>query len=53
MKIGEAARNTARELGYPILKPEQLYIIETFVKGHDVFAIFLTGYGKSLCLVAC
>ena len=47
--LREAARSAARELGYPDLKPVQLKVIETFVKGCDVFAVLPTGYGKSLC----
>ena len=47
--VREAARSAARELGYPELKPVQLEVIETFVKGRDVFAVLPTGYGKSLC----
>ena len=35
----EAARSVARELGYLDLKPEQLEVIETSVKGCDVFAV--------------
>ena len=43
------AQTGAKELGYPRLKPEQDDVIETFVKGRDVFAVLPTGYGKSLC----
>ena len=46
MEILDAA---ARELGYANLKPEQLDVVEAFVKEHDVFAGLPTGYGKSLC----
>ena len=49
MEICDAARSTARELGYANLKPEQLDMVEAFVKEHDVFAVLPTGYGKSLC----
>ena len=49
MEIRKAAKSAAKELGYPDLKPEQLDIVETFVKGRDVFAVLPTGYGKSLC----
>ena len=41
-------KSAAKELGYPDLKPEQLEIMETFVKGRDPFAVLPTGYGKSL-----
>ena len=47
--VREAATSAARELGYPDLKPEQLKVVETFVKGRDVFAVLPTDYGKSLC----
>ena len=36
-------------LGYHSLKLEQKAVIKEFVMGKDVFAIFPTGYGKSLC----
>ena len=49
MEIREAVKSAAKELGYPDLKPEQLDVMETFVKGRDVFAVLPTGYGKSLC----
>ena len=49
MEIRDAARSAARELGYANLKPEQLDVVEAFVKGRDVFAVLPTGYGKSLC----
>ena len=49
MEIREAAKSAAKDLGYPDLKPEQQDIVETFVKGRDVFAVFPTGFGKSLC----
>ena len=48
MEIPEAARSAAKELGYSNLKPERLEVVETFVKGRDVFAVLPTGYGKSL-----
>ena len=49
MEIREAVKSAAKELGYPSLKLEQLDVMETFVKGRDVFAVLPTGYGKSLC----
>ena len=36
-------------LGCYSLKSEQKAVIKEFVMGKDVFAIFPTGYGKSLC----
>jgi len=41
-------KSAAKELGYPDLKPEQLEVVETFVKRSDLFAVLPTGYGKSL-----
>ena len=49
MEIREAAKSAAKELGYLDLKPEQLEVVETFVKGRDLFAVLPTGYGKSPC----
>ena len=34
---------------YQSLKDKQREVIVNFVKGNDVFAVLLTGYGKSLC----
>ena len=31
------------------MKPEQLKVVEMFVRGNDVFGVLPTGYGKSLC----
>ena len=45
-------KSAAKELGYPDLKPEQLEVVETFVKGRDLFAVLPTTYGKSLSLAA-
>ena len=47
--VRETTKSAARELGHPDLKPEQLKVVETFVKGRDVFSVLPTGYGKSLC----
>ena len=46
----KTAESVAIELGYPDLKPEQLTVMETFVKGCDVFCCTPNGlWGKSLC----
>ena len=50
MAIQEAVRSAAKELGYFDLKPEQLEVVETFVKGRDLLAVLPTGYGKNLSL---
>lgn len=47
--VKESICRAAEELGYPMLKPEQLDVLLTFVKGRDVFAVLPTGFGKSLC----
>ncbi len=51
-KLRDAARSAAKKLGCHNLKLEQLAVIETFVKGCDVFAVLPMGYGKSLALHA-
>ena len=45
----ESVTEAAKELGYPVMKPEQLDVVVAFVQGRDVFAILPTGFGKSLC----
>ena len=47
--VRESICRAAQELGYPVLKPEQLDVLVNFVKGWDVFAVVRTGFGKSLC----
>ena len=39
----------AQELGYDSVTLEQRLVIESFVKGQDVFVSYPTGSGKSLC----
>ena len=46
---GLIGTSAAKELGYHDLKPEQLAVVETVMKGYDVFAVLPTGHGKSLC----
>ena len=46
--VRESICRAAQELGYPVLKPEQLDVLVNFVKGRDVFAVLPTGFGKSL-----
>ena len=48
MEMREAAKSEAKEPGCPDLKPEQLDVVETFMKERGVFAVLPTGYGKSL-----
>ena len=40
---------SAKKLGYQILKPHQEEAIAEFVSGKDVLMTLATGYGKSLC----
>ena len=47
--IKEAATAAAQVLGYPEMKPQQLEVVEVFVRGNDVFGVLPTGYWKSLC----
>ena len=35
------------QLGYPVVKAEQLEAVREFMKGQDVFVLILTGSGKS------
>ena len=35
-------------LGYHMVKPEQMRVIEEFISGRDVFVCLPTGFGKSL-----
>ena len=40
-----------QRLGYTTMKPEQLQVVSGIVSGKDVFAVFPTGFSKSLCYV--
>ena len=50
--IVDAAASTARTLGYEKMKDHQLQVVTGILKGHDVFAVLPTGYGKSLCFAS-
>ena len=39
-------------LGYEKVKDHQLQVVTGILKGHDVFAVLPTGYGKSLCFAS-
>ena len=41
-------REVASSMGFTI-KNEQLKVVKQFLNGNDVFVIFPTGFGKSLC----
>ena len=47
--VRECITEAAKELGYLVMKPEQLDVAVAFIEGRDVFAILPTGFGKSLC----
>ncbi len=51
LKISRIVAEAARELGYPILKPEQLNITVTFVEGRDVFLYSTNWLWKELVLL--
>ena len=44
-----AVTEAIQRLGYSTMKPEQLQVVSGIVSGRDVFAVLLTGFGKSLC----
>ena len=46
--VEQVVEKAARNLGY-FLKEEQRRVINAFIHGEDVFAVLLTGFGKSLC----
>ena len=47
--VQKAALNAVQQLGYSSIKDEQLKVVAGLVRGHDVFAVLPTGFGKSLC----
>ena len=47
LDLSLCVKEAAKELGYPMMKQEQLEIVMAFVQGSDVFAILPTGFGKS------
>ena len=47
--IIDAAASTARTLGYEKMKDQ---VVTGILKGHDVFAVLPTCYGKSLCFAS-
>ena len=47
--IQTAATNAVQQLGYTSIKEEQLKVVAAIIRGHDVFAVLPTGFGKSLC----
>ena len=51
-EILSAATLVAQQLGYREMKAEQLQVVTYVLKGHDVFAILPTGFGKTLCFAS-
>ena len=51
--IREAARTAAKDMGYSDLRPQQLKIIESFVKGRDVFAFYTRDTAKACAMDVC
>ena len=49
--IDSAVVHAAKKLGYMSVKPEQLQIVTSVVRGRDVFCVLPTGFGKSLCFM--
>ena len=46
--IGEATVAATQALGYQQMKPQQLEVMQSFVKGNDVFGVIPTGFGNDL-----
>ena len=48
--VQKAALNAVQQLGYSSIKEEQLVlkVVAGLIRGHDVFAVLPTGFGKSL-----
>ena len=44
-----SAEDVGRLLGYGQMNPQQLRVVESFLKVHNVFGVLPTGFGKSLC----
>ena len=49
MELGEAIETATKKMDYDNIRPEQLKVLESFLKGRDTFVCLPTGYGKSLC----
>jgi len=49
VQVERICDSIAKDLGYSMLKDIQRDVISSLVVGNDVFAVLLTGYGKSLC----
>ena len=48
-EVERAAFKAERDLVYSTLKPEQLQVVCTVLRGRDVFAVLPTGFEKSVC----
>ena len=52
MEVERVFKIVADNLGYSLIKDEQLSVVKSFVSGNDVFAVLPTGYGKTLCFAS-
>ena len=52
MEIECAFKVVTSNLGYSLMKEEQLNIVRRFVEGNNIFAVLPTGYGKTLCFAS-
>ncbi len=51
-KVTQAVAEAANELGFPVLKPKQLEVVTSFLRGRDVFAV-LQGFGRAFAMLVC
>ena len=49
VRVNKTATEAVQRLGYDVLKPEQLQVVSGIISGREFFAVFPTGFGKSLC----
>ena len=47
--LEQIGKDAAQLLGYKQMKPQQLRVVKSFLKGHDVFRVLQTGFSKSHC----
>ena len=46
-EIESAVTAATEDLGYPSVEPEQVMVVSYAVRGHDVFAVLPTGFGRA------
>ena len=49
LELSEATVAATQALDYQQMKPQQLEVVQSFVKGNDVFGVLPTEFGKGLC----